>query len=291
MHRRRSGKIFSLSRHIQVRTNATATKQAVSAHILRQHARLLHTLTHRFTQVSARPSAWDIPNRPAPPPSPLTTSTPAGLGKWAPPISKWARPESQKPPVQTESRNKPPIRRQNSQASLSPNRGLKPKPSVSFIPPRGAPASGKWSRPSGLTPLKPTASTSTKPIVNEAAADLPKVFKVGERGGQTDLRSEWVPKIGESSRSFRQPQGDEHAPRQHRRWEESGKHKARGSLLSRREGEDVIPHQPRVHDLRATSKSKVQKTKKILRVNPDINIPSTVSVGNFARLLNVSLSK
>lgn len=32
MHRRRGAKIFSLSRHIQVRTTATATKQAVSAH-------------------------------------------------------------------------------------------------------------------------------------------------------------------------------------------------------------------------------------------------------------------
>lgn len=32
MHKRRGGKIFSFSRHLQVRTNATATKEAVSAH-------------------------------------------------------------------------------------------------------------------------------------------------------------------------------------------------------------------------------------------------------------------
>ena len=43
--------------------------------------------------------------------------------------------------------------------------------------------------------------------------------------------------------------------------------------------------------MKTTSRPKVQKAKKLLRINPDINIPSTVSVGNFARLLNVSLSK
>ena len=41
--------------------------------------------------------------------------------------------------------------------------------------------------------------------------------------------------------------------------------------------------------MRTITKPKVQKAKKSLRVNPDINIPSVVSVGNFARLLNVSL--
>lgn len=43
--------------------------------------------------------------------------------------------------------------------------------------------------------------------------------------------------------------------------------------------------------MKAASKPKVRKAKKSLRVNPDINIPSTVSVGNFSRLLNVSLGK
>ena len=43
--------------------------------------------------------------------------------------------------------------------------------------------------------------------------------------------------------------------------------------------------------MRITSKPKIQKAKKSLRINPDINVPSTVSVGNFARLLNVSLGK
>lgn len=43
--------------------------------------------------------------------------------------------------------------------------------------------------------------------------------------------------------------------------------------------------------MKTTSKPKIQKPKKSLRVNPNINIPSTVSVGNFARLLNVNLGK
>lgn len=43
--------------------------------------------------------------------------------------------------------------------------------------------------------------------------------------------------------------------------------------------------------MKITSKPKIQKPKESLRINPDINIPSTVSVGNFARLLNVNLGK
>lgn len=50
MHRYRGRKIFSLAKNIQVRTTATATKQAVSAHCLCQHVHLLH---HEHT-VSSR---------------------------------------------------------------------------------------------------------------------------------------------------------------------------------------------------------------------------------------------
>ena len=288
MHRRRGGKIFSLSRHIQARTNATATRQAVSARTHPQHARLLHTLTHCFTQISVQPSGWDIPNtRPTAPPSPLTTSTPAGLGKWAPPISKWAKPESQKLPTRMEGQKNPIPRRQNQRTFLPSNREHRPEPSVSFTPSRCAPASGRWSRPPGFAPPNPTHSTPAKPSVNDSISDPPKTLKVEEQSG----RREWEPRIGESSRSFIQPEGAQQVARQPRRWDGNGMHKSRGSLLSRREGEDVIPHQPRAHGMRATSKPRLQKAKKALRVNPDINIPSTVSVGNFARLLNVSLGK
>jgi hypothetical protein len=288
MHRRRGGKFFSLSRHILVRTNATVTKRAVSAQNLRQYAHSIHALTRCFVQVSAQPGAWGIPDsRPTPPPSPLTTSTPASVGKWAPPISKWAKPESQIPPVKAEGQGKPILRRQN---QIPSNQGPRPKPSASFIQPRGAPAPGKWSRPSGFTLSDPPSSTPAKPSVDEPVTGPSRVFKANDRNGWTDLRREQAPKIGESSRSFIQPRGGEYAARQNRRWEGNGKHKARGSLLSG-QGQDVIFRQPRVQDVTTTSKPKVRKAKKSLRVNPDINIPSTVSVGNFARLLNVSLGK
>jgi len=127
--------------------------------------------------------------------------------------------------------------------------------------------------------------------MNEPIAYPTRALEVGERNTRTDLRREPELRIGESSRPLIQPQGDGFAARQHRRWEENGKHKARGSLLSRREGGSFIPHQPKVHHAKTTFKPKIQKTKKSLRVNPDINIPSTVSVGNFARLLNVSLGQ
>lgn len=221
--------------------------------------------------MSARPNGWGIlDSRPTAPPSPLTTSSPAGIGKWAPPISKWAKPP--KPPVEAESRDKLAPERQNPRAFLRPNRGFGLNPSSSLIQPRSTPAPGKWLRPQGFSPQEP----------------LPKSEG---RSDRIHLRREQEPKFAGSSRPFIQPQGDEHAVRQPRRWEGNGKHKTRGSLLFRREGDGFIPRQPRGHEVRATSKPRVQKAKKSLRINPDINIPSTVSVGNFARLLNVSLSK
>ena len=102
-------------------------------------------------------------------------------------------------------------------------------------------------------------------------------------------RREQEPRPGESSRQFMRPQEGEYIARQPRRWEANGKHKSRGSLLFRREGDDVIPRRTRVHEVKTTPKPRIQKVKKSLRINPGINIPSTVSVGNFARLLNVSL--
>jgi hypothetical protein len=243
-------------------------------------------LIHRFTQVSASPSGWGISgSRPTPPPSPLTTSTPAGLGKWAPPISKWAKPG---PPFKAEGQDKPALRSQNLRPSHPPNRGPGPNSSA-FTPQRGAPAPGKWSRPPMFSPPKPTPSTSTQFVANELIADTPKGLRIGEPIGRTNPRGELNPKLGESSRSFRQLEEDVRAARQPRRWEVNGKHKARGSLLSRREGDAFVTHHPRTHDVRTVTKPKVQKAKKSLRVNPDINIPSVVSVGNFARLLNVSM--
>jgi len=291
MHRPRGGKIFSLSRRIQVRTNATATKQAVSARIHSPTRTVVHIPTHCFTQVSAQTSGWGIPNsRPTAPPSPFATSTPAGLGKWAPPISKWAKPESQKPPTKAGSQDRPFPQRRNPQTSLPPNRGLRPKPSVSLVPPRGASAPGKWSRPPGFALPPHALLTSAEPAVHESVAYQPEVSKVEERSSRTNLRGEQEPKIGEPSRSFLQSQGDEFTARQNRRWEGNAKHKPRGSLLHRRE-DNVISRQPRDQDMKTNPRPKIQKAKKLLRVNPDIIIPSTVSVGNFARLLNVSLSK
>ena len=242
-------------------------------------------------QVSARPSAWDIPNgRPTPPPSLLTTPSPAGLGKWAQPISKWAKPESEKPPAKAENKSKPIPRRWDSQSLPSPDQGPRPKPSVSFVQPRGAPAPGKWSRPSRFTPHGPTPSTSTKPAVDEPIIGPPRVLQADERSSWTDPRRGQGPNVGGSHRSFTQSREDQHAPRQNRRWEANGKYKSRGSLLSR-QGHDITSHQPRAQDIRTTPKPKVRKAKRSLRVNPDINVPSTVSVGNFARLLNVSLGE
>ena len=236
--------------------------------------------------MSARPGGWSIlDSRPTAPPSPLTTSTPAGIGKWAPPISRWAKP--QKPLVKTESRNRLAPERQNPRTSFPRSRGFGLNPSTTFVQPRDAPAPGKWSRPQGFSPRESLPSTSA----DEPVTRSPRVFRAGDQSGRTYLGREQEPKFSGSSRPFIQPQESGYAARQPRRWEGNGKHKTRGSLLFQREGDGVIPRQPRVHDVRIASKPKIQKAKKSLRINPDINIPSTVSVGNFARLLNVSLGK
>ena len=291
MHRRRAGKIFTLSKHVQVRTTATATKQAVGACTLCQHARLLHTTTRCLLQVSARPSSWDVPNsRPKAPPSPLTTSTSAGLGKWAPPISKWVRPEPREPPVKTDSQSRPFPQRRNSRASPSPNKGLRSKPSVSFFEPRGASAPGKWSRPQGFTSRDSAPSTFARSVADESMTGPSRGLQPNERFSSAGPRRELKSNGGQPFRSPVRSLDVEQTPRQNRRWEGNGKHRSRGSLLHRR-GDEVTPNQPRAQDVKAAPKPKVQKAKKSLRVNPDVNIPSTVSVGNFARLLNVSLGK
>ena len=284
MHRRRGGKVFSLSSRIQVRTNVTATKRAVSTYIHSQTRVVTSYANVPFrAQVSAQPTGWGFSSsRQTAPPSPLTPSTPAGIGKWSPPTSKWAKPEPQKPPVNSEVRSTPVPRGPNPQIFLTPNRRFGPKPSTSLTPPRGASAPGKWSRSPGFAPPHPPPSIYAEFPVNESIVGLSKVPKV-------DFRREQEPKLGESSRQSIRPQEDEYAVRQPRRWEGNGKFKTRGSLLLRREGDDVIPRRTRFHDVKTTPKPRTQKAKQSLRINPDINIPSTVSVGNFARLLNVSL--
>lgn len=122
----------------------------------------------------------------------------------------------------------------------------------------------------------------------------PSGLGASRRRSGADLRQRDDPGTSESHRSFTRQREGEHAAdaaRQSRRWEGNGKPKSRGSLLSRHARYGVVPHQPKVQDVKTTSKPKVLKPKKALRANPDINIPSMVSVGNFARLLGVSLGR
>lgn len=69
--------------------------------------------------------------------------------------------------------------------------------------------------------------------------------------------------------------------------------KTRGSIA--RGGEAVITRgQPRTSDLKTkmhAGKEKKRKTKALKKVNPDVFIPSTVSVGQLARLLNVRMGR
>lgn len=116
-----------------------------------------------------------------------------------------------------------------------------------------------------------------------------RFLKDDEGSSRTDLQRAHEPEVDQSYRPPVHLPVREDVPRTNRRWEGNWRHKSRGSLLYRQDA--IIPHQPRIQDVKATPKPKVHKAKKSLRVNPDINIPSTVSVGNLARLLGVNLGK
>ncbi|OSD08681.1 initiation factor 2 [Trametes coccinea BRFM310] len=69
-------------------------------------------------------------------------------------------------------------------------------------------------------------------------------------------------------------------------------YKERGSLLSRLKDEAVIPKHSRVSNVRSEVKEKEEKKKApkaIKKVNADVFIPSIITVGNLAKLLNVKL--
>lgn len=66
--------------------------------------------------------------------------------------------------------------------------------------------------------------------------------------------------------------------------------KTRGSILSQLAGGQVaIPSSSRVSDPIKTAKEKKKKDKAVKKINADVFIPSTVSVGQLARLLNVRM--
>lgn len=71
--------------------------------------------------------------------------------------------------------------------------------------------------------------------------------------------------------------------------------KTRGSITAQLERGASIPAHPRVHDLKGKLGSKGadrrKKMKTVRKVNPDVFIPSTVSVGQLARLLNVRMGE
>lgn len=88
---------------------------------------------------------------------------------------------------------------------------------------------------------------------------------------------------------------EESAPgRLSRSGRDKGAFKTRGSIASQLEAEQVvIPSHRRVNDskarINAIAKEKKRKSKAIKKINLDVFIPSTVSVGQLARLLNVRM--
>ncbi|KAI0362312.1 initiation factor 2 [Trametes cingulata] len=101
---------------------------------------------------------------------------------------------------------------------------------------------------------------------------------------QSATRGVWTaPTIAEEGDSRGSRRGDRHG-RSH--------YKERGSLISRLKHEVVISNSPRASSNRSVAKEKEHKKKtsaKVKAVNLDVFIPSVVSVGNLAKLLNVKL--
>ena len=96
-----------------------------------------------------------------------------------------------------------------------------------------------------------------------------------------------------SSTYFSTQDADEESASRHRK--ERGRFKQRGSLVSRLDEEVAIPKHSRVSQAQPSGKGKekekageVQKTANAAK-RVDVFIPTVISVGNLAKLLNVTL--
>lgn len=299
----RGRKLAILKRHVQNRTAATATKQVGHTHLF-----LLYWSKLQNLKLERAPSQWESPT----PASAVSSFGPQTLSKWAPPLSKWVKSPPAptavsanlvwNAPLNTDTSERPPS------ARLYVTRGAK-KPSTSnyFAGPssssinRGKPEDssssslGKWKRANPPPPMITTKpDTSTPASFGSSGSSFSR-----DQAPHTVRTPSQDLKLQEPTRSEAEPlEFSRNAPSKvssdveaaNRRRGGDAKFKQRGSLLSRLNNEDVsIPHRPRVHDLRTSFKPKVQRSTRQVKINPDIHIPSVVSVGNLARLLNIRL--
>lgn len=125
-------------------------------------------------------------------------------------------------------------------------------------------------------PAQPKPETDARPVLEDDAAFLLPIDTPGSNHG-TGADARRGPKSGRDKANF----------------------KTRGSIASQfRSNDSVRTDRPRVVnaqapqlDQKAMEKERKRKAKAFKRVNPDVFIPSTVSVGQLARLLNVRMGK
>lgn len=268
-------------------------------------------------KVERAPAQWE-------PPTPVsaanhTSSASPTLGKWAPPLSKWARPPLAPPrvvppapksaPVKPALSGNPAIKSDTSERPSSGRpfitRGPRKQPAGSSTASPGLPSSsikwgqpedslssslGKWTR---ANPPAPTITTSTNSTASQSSSsswsrdEAPHTGRVPSE----ELQAREAPRAEVETRKFSRTAPQKGSPEEEATNRRRGdpKFKQRGSLLGRLDEDVSIPHRPRVHEVRTPFKPKVQRSTRPVKVNPDVLIPSVVSVGNLARLLNVRL--
>lgn len=132
--------------------------------------------------------------------------------------------------------------------------------------------SRQWEKERIPTSKATKSAELSKPGDAYSEADLEDV-QYSENNVSEGSRLDRVPKFGRDKASF----------------------KKRGSISGAFQGEEVaIPGQSRVNaKFNAAQKDREKKRsfKTVKKVNPDVFIPSTVSVGQLSRLLNVRMSK
>lgn len=279
--------------------------------MLKRHV-WVRTATSTATQpvVDRTPSKWEVPR----PTSAIhgTTASPPGLKKWAPPRPRWAKPEQPQQPhpsppnvASTSGKwrqsptTRPPPNTMNVSSSVenrpssSSSSSVFPSPTFTRLPSSSLSKTlGKWSLSDdpqhGGT--KPGASASAATARERDPAPhtnrLPKGEIHAQKGSPQLHQSRETKKPSLPDIAIQPVQEDNRVDRKRDR-----KFKERGSLLSRHDNDVSIPHHPRVQNTRTSEKPKSQKTSRIIKVNSDISIPSVISVGNLARLLNVRLDR
>ncbi len=280
---RRSLRIARLG--VRAASTATATKVCMFSH---SDTTISHVPQH-VPKPKWQANVYNAPSVTIPqsrswgrPPDPSSSSSQSQSQSQAniPQKRSWARPAEHPAPTSSGFKDLP----ESIRARASRDRQQRVQPLAKNGP--SSSGKGKQSEQSSLQGLGNILRSDRIQKASKALAEGEGEQKVteteGQKGGSSALARVWTPS----------PDADDGSASRSR--SKRSQFKERGSLVSRLAGEVEIPAYSRVSVIRPAGKEKekLEKAPKLVKqVNVDVYIPSVVSVGNLAKLLNVKLGK